>query len=252
MAALGRWTTTDPILDEQGATALLEQDRRLLTMSAYNYSFNNPVLLVDPDGRMPHGCPPCPGATNAEIRANFIRDGDVSWPGPEETKKIHSAFVQEISRGASGAGLVADAATIGLAVGTFVFPAAAPATVPAMANLQAVARSADAAAVSTAALSEFAFDGESGQTLRAFGAAASGEVLGQASRVAASKKILQHVPEGVGSTFRWASGRVASDGTKVGGQWAPNYVGHSVHQGAEAIGMPVQLMLFLQQAERNE
>jgi len=59
LSAFGRWNAVDPILGEQGAAALLEQDRRLLTMSAYTYAFNNPVLLVDPDGRMP--CPPCTG-----------------------------------------------------------------------------------------------------------------------------------------------------------------------------------------------
>jgi RHS repeat-associated protein len=55
MSALGRWGTTDPILDEQGPGALLQQDPRLLTMSAYNYTFNDPANLLDPDGR----CPTC-------------------------------------------------------------------------------------------------------------------------------------------------------------------------------------------------
>jgi hypothetical protein len=64
MAAYGRWTTTDPILGEQGAAALLEQDRRLLTMSAYNYAFNDPVKLRDPTGRIP-----CGGICTAAIAA---------------------------------------------------------------------------------------------------------------------------------------------------------------------------------------
>ena len=42
-----------PILGEKGAKELLEQDERLLSMSAYNYAFDNPVRLVDPTGLAP-------------------------------------------------------------------------------------------------------------------------------------------------------------------------------------------------------
>jgi RHS repeat-associated protein len=55
--AFGRWLKPDPILGEKGAKKLLKQDERLLTMTSYNYAFDRPTLLVDPDGRMP--CPPC-------------------------------------------------------------------------------------------------------------------------------------------------------------------------------------------------
>ena len=54
-AAFGRWTTTDPILGEKGAGELLGQNSRLLSMSPYNYTYDNPVNLKDPDGR----CPDC-------------------------------------------------------------------------------------------------------------------------------------------------------------------------------------------------
>ena len=42
-----------PILGEKGAKELLEQDERLLSMSAYNYAFDSPVRLVDPTGLAP-------------------------------------------------------------------------------------------------------------------------------------------------------------------------------------------------------
>jgi RHS repeat-associated protein len=64
MSALGRWTSVDPILQEQSATKLLEQDSRLLAMSPYNYTYDNPVNLLDPDGK----CPTCPvGAIGAGV-----------------------------------------------------------------------------------------------------------------------------------------------------------------------------------------
>ena len=53
MPALGRWTTTDPILGEKGPKALLKQDARLLGASPYNYTFNNPTNLTDPTGKCP-------------------------------------------------------------------------------------------------------------------------------------------------------------------------------------------------------
>ena len=53
MSALGRWTSVDPILQEQSARKLLEQDARLLAMSPYNYTYDNPVNLLDPDGKTP-------------------------------------------------------------------------------------------------------------------------------------------------------------------------------------------------------
>jgi hypothetical protein len=53
MSALGRWTSVDPILQEQSARKLLEQDSRLLEMSSYNYTYDNPVNLLDPDGKTP-------------------------------------------------------------------------------------------------------------------------------------------------------------------------------------------------------
>ena len=63
MSAIGRWTSTDPILDEKGPAELLLQDRRLLTMSAYNYTFNDPANLLDPDGR----CPTCDSGYNMQM-----------------------------------------------------------------------------------------------------------------------------------------------------------------------------------------
>mgnify|MGYP006267127469 FL=1 len=53
MAALGRWTTSDPILQEKGPKKLLEEDVRLLGSTPYNYTFNNPTNLTDPTGKCP-------------------------------------------------------------------------------------------------------------------------------------------------------------------------------------------------------
>ncbi len=58
MSALGRWTSTDPLLN--GSPAGLVKDGRLhyLSASPYNYVFNNPTGLVDPTGRAA-SCPEC-------------------------------------------------------------------------------------------------------------------------------------------------------------------------------------------------
>jgi len=54
MAVLGRWTTTDPILMEQGPNKLLKDGKvQAFSMSAYNYSFNNPINLRDESGKWP-------------------------------------------------------------------------------------------------------------------------------------------------------------------------------------------------------
>ena len=53
-SAFGRWTTTDPILREQSPAKLLKDGKvRAFSMSAYNYSFNNPVKFKDETGEYP-------------------------------------------------------------------------------------------------------------------------------------------------------------------------------------------------------
>ena len=56
MSALGRWTTTDPLLS--GSPAGLVEDGKLHYQGAspYNYTFNNPTNLTDPTGIA--ACPP--------------------------------------------------------------------------------------------------------------------------------------------------------------------------------------------------
>ena len=57
MSALGRWTSVDPILAEKTPLELVAlHGGRLHAFSPYNYTFNNPILLRDPDGKRP---PPC-------------------------------------------------------------------------------------------------------------------------------------------------------------------------------------------------
>jgi RHS repeat-associated protein len=51
--AFARWLGPDPILGEKPPKKLLKQDPRLLTMTSYNYTFNNPARLTDPDGKAP-------------------------------------------------------------------------------------------------------------------------------------------------------------------------------------------------------
>jgi len=46
-SAFGRWLKPDPILGEKGAKELLKNKPRLLTMTSYNYVFNNPVGVFD-------------------------------------------------------------------------------------------------------------------------------------------------------------------------------------------------------------
>jgi RHS repeat-associated protein len=52
-AALASWTTTEPLLQGKWPKKILKEKRRLLTMSSYNYSFDNPVTLTDPTGLAP-------------------------------------------------------------------------------------------------------------------------------------------------------------------------------------------------------
>jgi hypothetical protein len=51
MPALGRWTTTDPILGEKGPKKLLKKNVRYLSETPYVYTHNNPTNLIDPDGK---------------------------------------------------------------------------------------------------------------------------------------------------------------------------------------------------------
>ena len=53
MSALGRWTTTDPILRAKPGQLLADGKTMALSASPYNYSLNNPVNLVDRNGEWP-------------------------------------------------------------------------------------------------------------------------------------------------------------------------------------------------------
>ncbi len=54
--AIGRWTSVEPLLNELPPNELLKiRGGQLLATSPYNYTFNNPVNLTDPDGK----CPDC-------------------------------------------------------------------------------------------------------------------------------------------------------------------------------------------------
>ena len=56
MPAIGRWTSVEPLLNELPPNKLLRiRGRQLLATSPYNYTFNNPINLSDPDGK----CPDC-------------------------------------------------------------------------------------------------------------------------------------------------------------------------------------------------
>ena len=54
MSVLGRWTSVDPILREPSPRKLLKDGKvQAFSMSAYNYSFNNPANLKDETGKWP-------------------------------------------------------------------------------------------------------------------------------------------------------------------------------------------------------
>ena len=61
MPALGRWMTTEPLLEGNPNQLMKDGKDQLLATSPYNYSFNNPVNLTDPTGLLPVACPPCGG-----------------------------------------------------------------------------------------------------------------------------------------------------------------------------------------------
>jgi RHS repeat-associated protein len=51
---LGRWLSVDPILGELRPDSLLKmRNGILLSQTPYNYTFNNPLRYLDPDGRCP-------------------------------------------------------------------------------------------------------------------------------------------------------------------------------------------------------
>jgi RHS repeat-associated protein len=54
-SAFGRWTTTEPLLQSKSPKKLLKNKPRLLTRTSYNYTFNNPINLRDPTGKVACG-----------------------------------------------------------------------------------------------------------------------------------------------------------------------------------------------------
>ena len=112
MSALGRWGTTDPILEEKGPGALLQQDPRLLTMSAYNYTFNDPTNLLDPDGFAPEGC--CKSLDITVSGQAFAANGQVET---SLTLRINADGMQLLGgTGMSGGAYTAPGGNVGLSV----------------------------------------------------------------------------------------------------------------------------------------
>lgn len=219
---------------------------------------NNPVGLNDPTGKAPACDPPgsCDGVAGAleSIRvetknwsaslmegASWLNDQVVrAYSGAKEKLGTANRATRDTAENVS---LAADIMTATLAVATVLQPQIAPASGPAIAKLQTVARAADIVEIGTSAVDEFGYGGESGQTMIAAGGALLGEGMGKMADRAANG-IIRYAPEGRGSQFRWPSRTFAPSGAAVGGQYAPNSTGHRVHAAADATAIGTYYMLY--------
>ncbi len=132
MSALARWTTSDPMADEQPE------------WSPYNYVLNNPALLTDPDGNNPCIAGPiairvCAAAASAVGMAIGGALGRIAYNASAEDRGLFegvgTAFLEGAREGAvaalvgEGVGTVAErAATYELSAGTRVAADATAAT----------------------------------------------------------------------------------------------------------------------------
>ena len=81
LPALGRWTAVDPLADQ------------FPSVSPYNYALNNPVSLLDPDGRSPAGgC--CPGLPNLAFPLKHA----MAFLGDRQSQRELAGFYDEVGR----------------------------------------------------------------------------------------------------------------------------------------------------------
>ncbi|MCI5059262.1 MAG: RHS repeat-associated core domain-containing protein [Flavobacteriales bacterium] len=64
--SLARWHSADPLAEE------------FQPWSPYNYVMNNPIMLIDPDGRAPVSCPDCPENEVLELEDDWDGTGNIS------------------------------------------------------------------------------------------------------------------------------------------------------------------------------
>jgi len=153
----GRFMSPDPLADEFPG------------WSSYNYTFNNPLSFVDPDGRMPD-CPDCDFLSSFKHALSrdltFLGDlfradqqGQLEQKIAQDLNDAGNAAVDAVKEQSGTVAVVSGVGVLALGTATFFQPQLGPLTVPAMGELAKLGFSASAVNFGATAVDVAAFDG---------------------------------------------------------------------------------------------